>query len=401
MNVLLLILGIVLFLGLVVVHEWGHFIAAKRNGVEVEEFGIGFPPRVFKHKTKGGWLFTVNLLPLGGFVKLKGEHDTDTVKGSMGAASVWAKTQIMAAGVVMNLVVAYLLFVILAVAGMPQLVPNQFTVKSDTTYLSRAQQYIAAGEVEKNSPAAKAGLKAGDQILAFGPAGHMTVLKSGDQLPELTKRYAGQAVSLKYRIDTSPQLNLQEVTATVKLRSSAQVAAAKAAGKQIGYLGASVYQGQTGLTVTRSTWSAPIVGAGIIGQFTQLTFEGLGKVLQGVGGIIAGAVTQNTSQRVAGQTEASSQVAGPVGIFFIFKEGSLLGLGFMLFIIAVLSLTLAIMNILPIPALDGGRLWLMLITRAIKRPLSAQREEAINAAGFAFLMVLIVLISVVDVRRFF
>src|SRR5882757_6967064 len=100
MTVLLFILGLVLFIGLVIAHEWGHFIMARRNGVEVEEFGLFFPPRLFKHKTKGGWNFTINLLPLGGFVKLKGEHDSDTDKGSFGAASIGAKTKIMAAGVV-------------------------------------------------------------------------------------------------------------------------------------------------------------------------------------------------------------------------------------------------------------------------------------------------------------
>ena len=396
MNVALLILGIVLFFSLVVVHEWGHFIVAKRNGVEVEEFGIGFPPRLFKYKTKGGWLFTINLLPLGGFVKLKGEHDTDTDPGSMGAASVWAKTQIMVAGVVMNLVAAYALLVVLALAGMPQLVPGQFTIPRDATYLSRSHPYVAAGTVEKDSPAAAAGVRTDDKLLRFGPAGDQTVLASEAQLPKLTQRYAGQVVQLTYQHDTSPA-----VTRSVQLRTAAQVAAAKAAGKPVGYLGVSVYQAQSGLTVIRSTWSAPIVAGGVIKQVTGLTFQGLGKAIQGLGAIVAGIATDNSGRREAGQTEASSQVAGPVGIFFIFKEGSVLGLRFMLFIVAIISLTLAIMNILPIPALDGGRLWLMLITRAIKRPLTAVQEEAINAAGFVFLMGLMVVISIVDVRRFF
>src|ERR1700761_4084260 len=121
MAILLLILGLVLFIGLVVVHEFGHFIMARRNGVEVEEFGIFFPPRLYKHKTKGGWLFTINLLPLGGFVKMKGEHDVDTAKGSFGAASLSAKTKIMAAGVVMNLIIAYLLLIVVSLLGMPKL----------------------------------------------------------------------------------------------------------------------------------------------------------------------------------------------------------------------------------------------------------------------------------------
>ncbi len=397
MNLALLILGIALFLGLVVVHEWGHFIAAKRNGVEVEEFGLGMPPRAASWKTKGGWTFSLNWLPIGGFVKLKGEHDTDTQPGSFGAASVWAKTQVMVAGVFMNLVVAYVLLLGLAFVGMPQLVSDQFTVKNDAIYLQRAHNYVAAGSVEAGSPAAKAGIKPGDELMAFGTPGKLTALSGGDTLPVLTKRYAGQTVKIQYRqTATSPV-----ITKTLTLRNAPEVATAQAAGKQEGYLGVSVYAGQSGLTIIRSTWSAPVVAAGVIKQYTVLTFQGLGKAVQGVAGIIAGFATHNTAAREAAQAEASSQVAGPVGIFFVFKYGSALGLRFTLLIVAILSLTLAIMNLLPIPALDGGRLWLVLITRALKKPLSPAREEAINAAGFAFLMGLVVLISIVDVRRFF
>jgi regulator of sigma E protease len=89
MSVLLLIFGLVLFVGLIVVHEFGHFIVARRNGVDVEEFGIGFPPRIWGRKTKSKFIFSINWLPLGGFVKLKGEHDADTAAGSFGAATTW------------------------------------------------------------------------------------------------------------------------------------------------------------------------------------------------------------------------------------------------------------------------------------------------------------------------
>ena len=396
MNVVWFIFGVLLFFGLVVVHEFGHFIMARRGGVEVEEFGIGFPPRLFRHKTKDGWIFTINLLPLGGFVKLKGEHDTDTAPGSLGTASVWTKSKIMAAGVVMNLLAAYVLLVGLALAGMPQIVDNQFIVKNDATYLSRAEKYIAAGQVENGSPAAQAGIAADDTLVAFGPAGHLTPLTSEGTLPQLTKQYAGQTVYVTYLPHGAATPHTKQVT----LRSAHEVSQAAQAGKQEGYLGVSEYQAQKGITVVRSTWSAPVVAAGTVGQFTQLTFLGLGKALQGVGGIVGGFVTHNTAAREAAQSEASSQVAGPVGIFFVFKYGSELGLRFILFIVAILSLTLAIMNILPIPALDGGRLWLMLATRAIKRPLKQTHEEAINAAGFAFMICLLILITIVDVRRF-
>jgi regulator of sigma E protease len=395
MSVLLLIIGLVLFVGLVVVHEWGHFIMARRNGVEVEEFSIFFPPRIYSRTTKAGWRFSIGMLPLGGYVKLKGEHDTDTAAHSYGAASLLAKTKIMAAGVFMNLVTAYVLLVILALIGIPHLVEDQFTVKSDTAYQSRATYQVHAGTVEKGSPADKAGIKVDDTIVGLGAIGKQDVVKTPEELPKLTSKYAGQTILVHYEHNGASQQR------QITLRSKADIAAAKKQGKDAGFLGVSVYQTQKSLTVTRSTWSAPIVAAGLIKQYTVLTFQGLGKALAGLGGTIAGGLTGNKEARQAAQTEASSQVSGPVGIFFVFKYGAELGYKFILLVVAIISLTLAIMNILPIPALDGGRLWITLFTRAIKKPLSPHREEVVNGAGFAVLMGLILLITVVDVRRFF
>jgi regulator of sigma E protease len=399
MSVFLLVVGLVLFIGLVVIHEWGHFIMSRRNGVEVEEFGIFFPPRLFSKKTKAGWKFSIGSLPLGGFVKLKGEHDSDTVKGSFGAASLLAKSKIMAAGVVMNAVAAFVLFMILAWIGMPHLpLPNhqtQFTVASDTKYISRATTVVHADIVEKNSPAGKAGIATDDSLLALGPYNKLKPVISADVLPQLTHKYAGQTVQVRY------EHNGKQLQKTVTLRSSEEVATAKQHHKAIGYLGVGAYETQKGMTVTRSTWSAPVVSLGVMRQFTVLTFKGLGTALKGLGGTIAGGITGNTQARQTAQTEASSQVSGPVGIFFVFKYGAELGYKFILMVVAIISLTLAIMNILPIPALDGGRLWITLISRAFKRPLSPRREEMVNATGFAILMSLIVLITFVDVKRFF
>jgi len=136
-------------------------------------------------------------------------------------------------------------------------------------------------------------------------------------------------------------------------------------------------------------------------QFTGLTLQGLGRALAGLGGIMAGFVTGNDSARHNAQTEASNQVAGPVGIFFILKDGSLLGYEYVLFIVAIISLTLAVMNFLPIPALDGGRLWMTVGARAMNKRLSQRTEELINATGFFLLIGLILLITFIDVRRFF
>jgi regulator of sigma E protease len=397
MSTILLILGLALFLSLVVVHEFGHFIMARRGGVEVEEFGIGFPPRLFKKRMKNGWLFTINLLPLGGFVKLKGEHDTDTQPGSFGAASLGTKTKIMIAGVTMNLIASYLLLTIVALLGMPQLVNNQFIIKSDAIYVQHMKTSIAADTVESNSPASAAGIKANDIIVALGKPTHLIAVNGANLLPSLTHQFAGQTIQVEYRLSSKSA----PIYKTVTLRSIAQVQQAQAKGQQIGYLGVSVYQNQAGINIIRSTWSAPIVAAGLIKQFTVLTFQGLGKALAGLGGIVAGFVTGNTHARQVAQNEASSQVVGPVGIFFVFKYGSVLGYQFILMIVAILSLVLAIMNVLPIPALDGGRLWLILITRALRKPLNPRREELINAAGFATLMVLVIVITIADVKRFF
>jgi regulator of sigma E protease len=396
MGIFLLIVGLVLFVGLIITHELGHFWLARRNGVDIEEFGIFFPPTLYRRKTKGGWDFTFNLLPLGGFVKLKGEHDSDTEKGSFGAASLKAKSKIMFAGIAVNLITAYVLFMLLALIGIPHLVGNQFTVSSDTHYLHQSTYQTVVDSVEKKSPAALAGIRSGDIITAVGPVGgKLQTASITDNIATLTQHYSGQEVVVAFTHDSRREQK------TIRLRSNVEVATAARQGKQIGHLGVVTDPTQNGLTITRSTWSAPIVAGGVMGQLTGLTFEGLDKAIAGLGGTIAGGVTNNKVARQQAQTEASSQVSGPIGIFFVFKYGAALGFRFILMVVAVLALTLGVMNLLPIPALDGGRLWLTLIFHAIKKPLSAKREESINATGFAVLMGLIILISVVDAKRFF
>ncbi len=387
MAVFLLIMGLVLFVGLVVVHEFGHFIAAKRSGVEVEEFGIGFPPRAKILSKKNGTIFTLNWLPLGGFVKLKGEHDSDTTSGSFGAASLANKVKIMLAGVGMNLATAFVLFTLLALLGMPKLIDDQFTVAGDTKV---SKQQIMVGYVEADSPAQKAGLKLEDTLVGyFDPQNPVDELAADglpstipfeqvDSLQKITPNFAGRDLGLKIQTKQGETKSL-----TIRLRSMAEVEASKKTSEPKGYLGLAPTQ----YTTRRSTWSAPIVAVGVIKQFTELT-------LKGIGSAVANLFRGNT-------TAASSQVSGPVGIFVLLQNGSLLGYEFILMIVAVISLTLAIMNALPIPALDGGRLFVTLLYRAIRKPLKKTTEERIHGTGFALLMVLFVLITIVDVRRNF
>jgi len=385
MGILLLLLGLVLFIGLVVIHEFGHFVMARRNGVEVEEFGIGFPPAIWRKRIKsdkGDYDFTINALPLGGFVKLKGEHDIDETPGTFGAASLSTKVKVMVAGVVMNLVAAFFLLTLVALIGMPKLLTqevigeDQFTVASDTRV---TQRDIIARGLEPDSPATKAGLQERDRLISIGPVdGEKQPIEQSSNLPELTRQFAGQEVEIQYT--RGGELRTSEPT---QLRSQEEVQASRDAGEPKGYLGLVPVQ----FEVRQSTWSAPIVATGVAAQITKLTFQVLGT---------------SVASLFRGDTaKASEQVSGPVGIFFVLKEGSTLGIKFILMIIAIISLSLAIMNVLPIPALDGGRLFLTLFFRAIRKPLQPNVEDNINLAGFAFLMLLFVLITIVDVRRFF
>lgn len=374
MSIVLLIVGLILFIGLVVVHEFGHFLAARRNGVEVEEFGIGFPPKAWSKKTKGGFIFSINWLPIGGFVKLKGESDATTEKGTLGAASTWAKTKIMLAGVFMNLVVAFGLLTVLAWLGVPKLLDHQFTVKSDQhVVLSQ----VRAGHVDPGSPAAKGGIVSRDQIISIGVPGDVQKLETAQNLPRVTERFAGKQVTVVFKHDN------QVKTTSIQLRDKNTVEASKKTKEPKGYLGVVPAE----YTIIRATWSAPIVAIGLMGQFTEATFKGLGTAIA--------AVFQGEGAR------AAEQVSGPVGIVVVLKDGSLLGYQFILMIIAIISLTLAIMNVLPIPALDGGRLYMVLLSRLFGKRLTQEMEERIVGASFIFLLFLIILITIVDVKRFF
>lgn len=357
---MLVLLGIILFVLLVVVHEFGHMVAAKKNGVEVEEFGIGFPPRAKSLGVKNGTEYTINWLPIGGFVKLKGEHDAATEKGTFGAASFPKKALIIGAGVLMNWLAAAVIFTIISLVGMPQLIDNQFQVSNDAT---TTKQEVFAGTVEENSPASGIGLQQGDTILQINDI----EVNSSQQLRDATSEFAGQDVAVKF-----VQNGNEQVQNTTLRDDPEQGNFGVAPGEQ---------------TLVRSTWSAPIVGIGTTVQFTVETLKGLAGAL---GNLFVG----NTS-------EAGQAVTGPVGIVVILQNLASQGLVFVLFLIGIISVSLAVMNVLPIPALDGGRLFVMTLFRILKKPLTKETEEKIHGTGMIALLALAVLITVVDVRRFF
>ena len=392
--VLGVIVGLLLLMILIIIHELGHAVAAVRNGVKVEEFGLGFPPRAkilgkiripagkrFREAQdkSGKTLLTLNwLLPIGGFCQMKGETDDAREKGSYGAASFWAKTKILFAGVLMNLVAAMVIFTILAWVGLPKIFPDQFALASDNSG-SRGTAEIAG--VVKGSPAAAAGLKKGDVLTEV--AGIKTEFST--QIPNITADHAGQKITIEYQRDGETRTT----TATLNKSSSSQ-----------GYLGIQTVQKDA--PTIRATWSAPLVGVVNTFQFIGATFSGLGGMLGNLFGGLWGLVTGGGAAAQQQLDKAGESVGGPVMILAVIVPNALAaGPVTLLWIMGVISLTLTVMNILPIPGLDGGRWYLAAGFKLFKKKLTHEKEGTINGIGMLILYGLIVLITVHDIWGMF
>lgn len=365
-------------------HEFGHGVVARRNGVRVKEFGIGFPPKakgwIVKSSVLGkNVLYSLNWLPLGGFVSLQGENDSATKKGDFGAASFWAKTKILLAGVFVNWVTAAVLLTIVAAIGMPKMIENQFTVPSDIIVQSEPVKVAA---ISSGLPADKAGIKVGDELVTVAGVR----MDDSTKLTGVTKEHVGATIEIAYKRDGV------EKTVPVTLRGNND--------DKKGYLGLSGAQ----RTTYRSTWSAPIVGVALTGQFTAYTFQGLGTTFVNFVTGLAQKLSLNGATREAGGeklAEVNQNVGGPVAILgMLFPAARADGLGSLLLVTALISLTLAVMNVLPIPALDGGRWFVTFLYRKVlKKPLTREKEEKIHGTGFMVLMGLFVVIVIADIMK--
>ncbi len=356
--ILIVLLVIIIFGVLVLSHEWGHFMAARRNGVEVEEFGFGFPPRILGKKF-GSTLYSVNLLPLGGFVRLKGEDSSDRGPGTFGSATFPVKLKILLAGVGMNALLAYLILLWLCATGLPPVLDNQFTIGHPT--YAQAREVMVA-DVGASTPADKAGIKRGDFLLAAN--GTPLVVES--DLTNFTRANAGKEVTL------SISHNGVKRDTTITLRPPEL---------KSGFLGVTpivTYKLQYG-------WWSPVEALGLTLQIawaTVLAFVGL------IGGLFAhGRIADN--------------VTGPVGITVVLGALVQLGLPYVLLMVAQISLSLAVVNVLPLPALDGGRFALIAWTKVTGRKLSVARESQIHTVGFVALLGLMVVVTFLDIRRLF
>lgn len=381
-----IIIGLISLTFLVALHELGHALAAKKNGVKLKEYAIGFPPRIksFKARTDKilpkGTKISIGAIPLGGFVRLQGEHDSDSKKGDYGAASFWGKTQILFAGVAMNWLVAFVIFTILAISGMPKLLPNQFYLSSDAKISGGGVQVSV---ISKDSPAEKAGLNKNDTLLEFNGK----KVENSTKIRQDLKNNAGKTVSLKV------SRNGKELSKNVKLNEKGNN----------GFLGAVL---SDGMQKIHSTWSAPIVGLGTTAQFTGETFKGVGELFVNFfGGIFEKVIPNSDSQKNANAqlSKAGESVSGPVMVIGgIFPNIVSMGMDMILMLTAIISISLACMNVLPIPALDGGRWFMTFIFRILlKKPLSKELEENINGWSFMILMGLSVLVIILDFGKIF
>lgn len=383
--ILSIIVGLLILVVLVALHEFGHGIVARRNGVRVKEFGIGFPPRAKAWKVKKSVLgtdvlYSLNWLPLGGFVQLQGENDAADKKGDYGAASFWVKTKILFAGVFVNWVTAAILLSLVALVGMPKIMDGQFTVAGDTVV---DKQPVVAVTVTDGLPAALAGIKTGDKLLSV--AGQE--LEDATKLIDITRENHGKTIPVVY------ERNGQQTNVDVTLRADND--------DKKGYLG--LAGGQS--VKYRSTWSAPVVGVALTGQFTAYTFESLGKTLANFGIGLFEKISLDGSTREKGGAklaEAGNNVGGPVALLgMLFPAAQKDGPGTLLLVTALVSLTLAVMNALPIPALDGGRWFVTFLYRKVfRKELVKEKEESIHGTGMMILLGLFVLITISDVTKF-
>lgn len=404
MNIFLgIVLGLLVLTFLITAHEFGHFIMARRSGVRVKEFGIGFPPRAIcwvrskpeKGQKKGKWhkikredwkkeqnslIFSLNWLPIGGFCAMDGESDDETRKGTFGSVSFWKKTKILFGGVMMNWLVAFLILTILCWTGLPDILDHQFTIKSDETISADAA--VIVGEVKASSPAEAAGFQPADRLVS---AGDTTIYTSSDVI-DFNNAHAGQTVTyVVAREDT------EETLTTTLNESDAE------------YL--------LGITMSspsvsrRYTWSAPIVAAGITVQTTGETFKGLGQLVVDLVTGAARQVSSDASVREEGKEQleyASNSVSGIVGIIGNYFPNLLsAGPTYIALFTAIISISLACMNVLPIPALDGGRWFMIFLCRLRHKKLSKEREQAIVAKSFIVLLILMAIITVLDIIKLF
>ncbi len=359
--IFIIILGV-----LVLVHELGHYIAAKKNGVLVEEFGFGFPPRIFSRKI-GETIYSINLFPIGGFVKLFGEeyHELSqktisnqqlTINNSRSRAFVfkkpWQKTSIIVAGVLGNFLLGWLVISFLFTQGVPTPV-NKVLIE----------------KVQPNSPAEVSGLRPKDYLVKLEKNSKSYTLSSPNDLTLLTQKFLDQEVRLF--VERSREKFTVNITPRKKPPKG---------------------QGPLGIVIT-----APFVEKKY--PWYQAPFYGLVEAFN----ITQKIVTEllKTLIQLVTLQKPKVDVAGPIGIARYTGQAIKFGKNAVLELLALLSLNLAVINIFPFPALDGGRLVFVIYEWLTKKRVNQQLERNLNLLGFAILLSLAGLVTVNDIIKIY
>jgi regulator of sigma E protease len=372
--VFIIILGILIF-----VHELGHFLVARRNGIKAEEFGFGFPPRaigLFKDKQKkwrfifgkrdtdkewgdGGTIYSLNWLPLGGFVKIKGEDGSGKNEpDSFASKSAWKRIKVLAAGVLMNFVLAWFLISVVMMIGAPE----------EANETNRTNSKIQIAEVVVGTPAEKAGLKIGDEIARnqISSTGEKVKLNSLEE----TQKYIDSQRGKEIIVNIARGKEILHLKVTPREENPAGQ----------GPLGISMVE----TAVVSYSWHQAI-WKGLLSVFNLIVL-----MLTAFGNIIYSLVFGKG---------VPAEISGPVGIAVLTKQVTTLGLVYVLQFAAVLSINLGIINALPIPALDGGRILFILIEKIKGKPVGQKVEQMFHTVGFILLLALMALVTFRDVWK--
>ncbi len=370
--ILTIFIAFISLIGLIILHEFGHFILAKRFGVKVEEFGIGYPPRLFG-KRIGETIYSLNLLPFGAFVKIYGEEGGIEHERSFSQKPIWQRVFIVLGGVVSFWIISAILLSIVMSLGVPTAISDE-----ENGELINPRVQIAA--VAPGSPAEKANLEVGDTIkkLTIDPekkseisneaSGQQLIINKVKEVQEFTNLHKGEEITLM--IERGKEVF--DVSLVPRVSPPAR-------------------EGAMGVALVRTAiksypwYKAPFQGILATGNLTIAVIQGWAQAL---GNLIKGLPT-------------GVQLMGPVGIFSLFTQVSQLGVIYFLQFIAIISIYFALFNILPIPALDGGKLLFLGIEAVRRKPVSQKIEQNITFAFFMILIVLMVLVTIKDITRLF
>ncbi len=368
-----ILIFILILLALILVHEFGHFAAAKWFGIKVEEFGVGFPPKLWGKKY-GETEYTVNALPFGGFVRIFGENkeeqqdeavvaDVNDAHRTFSSKSRWIQALVLVAGVGMNIVAAWLILSVGYMVGLP-------AASEDARFGTVTESQVTILEVAPNSPAAEAGLLAGEKLV--GIKAQTGSFLERDALSDDVRHFITQHSGEELTFTLSRGEQEREVTMTPK--------EGIVEGKPV----VGVVLDDVGI-LRLLPHTALLAGAYLTYDLTIATAVGLWDFFSGI---------------FTGAADFSS-VAGPVGIVGVVDEASQFGLTSLLLLTAVISINLAIINLIPFPALDGGRLFMVALEGVTRRTIPPRVFGILNAAGFVLLIALMIAVTYNDILRLF